>query len=320
MSTKSPFINSLSRYMRLRGYSIRTEKTYIHWVLRYIRFHNRKHPSDMGKDEIVQFLDYLASDRHVSMSTQRIALNSLAFLYNKYLDQPFGNINFNKSSKPRQLPTVLSQSETQLVLSHLQGVHRLIVELMYGSGLRVSECLRLRVQDIDFEKNSLLVRNSKGNKDRVTLLSQAIHSRLRSQISQSLSLQQTDNQKGLGPSMPHALGLKYSNAFRSPSWMFIFPSISICSHPVNGKLCRHHLHQTVIRKALKRALANTEIRKRVTCHTFRHCFATHLLESGTDIRTVQELLGHSDVKTTQIYTHVLGQYYAGTQSPLDRLI
>jgi len=295
MIGKSPFINSFRRSMRLKGYSLRTEKTYVHWVLRFIRFHGRKHPEQMGQDEVIQFLDYLASDRHVSINTQRIALNSLAHLYNKFLDRPLGQLNFNRSSKPQRLPTVLSVNEVSIILKKLNGVHKLIVELMYGSGLRVSECLRLRVQDIDFDNNSLL------------------------QIALALEIQAKDNSNGLGPSLPDALGRKLPNAFRTPGWMFLFPSTTTCNHPVNNKLCRHHLHQTVIRKALKKALTQTNIHKRVTCHTFRHSFATHLLENGTDIRTVQELLGHTDVKTTQVYTHVIGNHYAGTLSPLDRV-
>lgn len=319
MKGKSPFINSLKRTMRLRGYSIRTEKTYVHWIVRFIRFHNRQHPAEMGKSEVIQFLDFLASDRHVSINTQRIALNSLAFLYNKFLDKPLGNMDFNRSTKPKYVPTVLSVNEVNKILSSLKGVHRLIVELMYGSGLRVSESLRVRVHDIDFEKCSVLIRNSKGNKDRITLLSNRLIPDLKRQIVNALSIQERDNQDGMGPSMPHALGIKYPSAFRSPGWMYIFPSVTTCRHPVNGKLCRHHLHQSVIRKALKKAVAQTNIYKRVTCHTFRHSFATHLLQNGTDIRTVQELLGHTDIKTTQIYTHVIGQHYAGTLSPLDRI-
>ena len=317
MKGKSPFINSLRRNMRLRGYSIRTEKTYVHWILDYIRYHRLKHPKDMNKEDVIKYLEYLVNDRRVSVNTQRLALNAIAYLYNKFLDQPLGRFDFIKSARPRQLPTVLSPEETKAILSMLTGVHRLVVELMYGSGLRVSECLRVRIQDIDFTANSILIRNSKGNKDRVTLLSSSIHARLKIQINNALELQTIDNAEGVGPSMPHSLGKKYRHAFRSHSWMFVFPSTSLSKHPVNGKICRHHLHQTVIRKALKRALAKTNIHKRVTCHTFRHTFATHLLKNGADIRTVQELLGHSDVKTTQIYTHVIGRHYSGTSSPLD---
>lgn len=319
MSRKSPFLESIRRTMRLRGYSIRTEKSYLYWIRYYIRFHKRRHPIEMGKVEIIQFLDHLASDRHVTANTQRVALNALMFLYSKILERPIQNMNFRQASKPRYLPTVLTPRETLLILQELDGVHRLIVEVMYGSGLRVSESLRLRVQDVDFEKNSLIVRDGKGSKDRVTILSQSLKPLLQKQIEKSLQIQTIDNKDAIGPSMPIALSRKYPTAYRSPNWMFIFPSVGLCRHPITNQWCRHHLHTSVIRKAVKRATQVSEIRKRVTCHTFRHSFATHLLEAGTDIRTVQELLGHTDVKTTQIYTHIIGQHYAGTSSPLDRI-
>jgi integron integrase len=319
MSNKSPFIESIRRTMRLRGYSIRTEKSYIYWITFYIRFHNRRHPVEMGRDEIIRFLDFLASDRNVTANTQRIALNALMFLYSKILEQPVTNLGFKLASKPRYLPTVLSAKEALFIIDKLEGVHQLVVKMMYGSGLRVSEALGLRVQDIDFEKNCVTIRSGKGNKDRVTLLSQRLKPDLIKQIEKAIGIQKSDNNNGVGPSMPDALGRKYPSAFRQSGWMFIFPSISLCHHPINSRLCRHHLHASVVRKALKRAKDATCVRKRVTCHTFRHSFATHLLEAGTDIRTVQELLGHSDVKTTQIYTHVIGKHYAGTSSPLDRI-
>ena len=213
----------------------------------------------------------------------------------------------------------MSISETQKVLEQLEGIHRLIVELMYGSGLRVSECLRLRVQDFDFAKSCLTIHDGKGGKDRVTLLSRRLQKEIEAQIDKALEVQVIDNQNGTGPSLPIALSRKYPTAFRSSNWMFVFPSTKLCHHPVSNQLCRHHLHTSVIRKAVKAATQKSNVRKRVTCHTFRHSFATHLLESGTDIRTVQELLGHSDIKTTQIYTHVVGQHYAGTLSPLDKI-
>ncbi|RBP49393.1 integron integrase [Arenicella xantha] len=319
MSGKSPFIESIRRTMRVRGYALKTEKSYLHWIRYYIRFHRMQHPADMGKEEVVAFLDHLAADRHVSANTQRIALNAVTFMYNKILDQPLKALNFKLANKPRRLPTVLTPKEVTLIIDRLDGVHQLIVELMYGSGLRVSEALGIRVQDINFDNNSVTIRNGKGGKDRVSLLSQKLKPRLKAQIDKALAIQVEDNRSGVGPSIPDALGRKLPTAFRNPSWMFVFPSIALCHHPVNNKLCRHHLHHTVIRKALRKATLEIQIPKRVTCHTFRHSFATHLLEGGTDIRTVQELLGHTDVKTTQIYTHVIGQHYAGTQSPLDRI-
>ncbi len=315
----SPFIDSIRRYMRVNGYSIRTEKSYIYWIKYFIRFSRYQHPSKLGKIEIVSFLEHLAADRHVTASTQRIALNAITFMYSKVLEQPVEGLKFRMASKPRRLPTVLTAKETMMVIEHMEGLHQLIVELMYGSGLRVSECLRLRVKDINFENNSVTVHDGKGGKDRVTILSDKLKDQLQEQIFSALEQQQEDNSTGVGPSLPAALGKKLPSAYRSPAWMFVFPSISLCKHPLTGKVCRHHLHTSVIRKAIKRASDACGITKRVTSHTFRHSFATHLLEAGTDIRTVQELLGHSDVKTTQIYTHVIGQHYAGTISPLDKI-
>lgn len=318
MRSKSPFIESVRRFMRLRGYSIRTEKSYLYWIRYFIRFHNYQHPKELGEGEIIAFLDFLASDRHVTISTQKVALNALMFLFTKYFDQTI-NINFKRAKTSRFIPTVLSKYETECILNTLNEPHRLAVELMYGSGLRVSEALRLRVQDFDFQRNSITVHNGKGNKDRVTILSQHLKHKIERQIKDSLTIQRKDNAENLGPSLPVALSRKYPHAYRNRGWMFLFPSANLCKHPVTYKLCRHHLHTSVIRKAIKRASNQLKLNKRINCHTFRHTFATHLLEAGTDIRTVQELLGHSDIKTTQIYTHVIGQHYAGTASPLDRL-
>lgn len=317
----SPFIESVRRELRLRGYSIRTEKTYLTWIRRFIYFIDKRHPSDVGAAEVRAFLSWLANERNVAVNTQRIALNALVFLYHKIFEQELGELGFTLASKQRHLPTVLSPGEVQRILDQLRGRNKLAIQLMYGSGLRVSECLRLRVMDIDLDRFALNIHDGKGKKDRQTLLSSLLKEPLQHAIRHAVQVQKLDNQQGIGCSLPHALGRKYPNAFRTPGWAYIFPSSGLCKHPVSGLQCRHHLHQSAIRKALHSAVSAAGITyKRVTCHTFRHSFATHMLAGGTDIRTVQELLGHNDVATTQIYTHVLGQHYAGSQSPLDRLM
>ncbi len=319
MLNKSPFLARIQEEMRMRGYSIQTEKTYLYWIKAFINFQHKRHPDSMGKEEVAEFLSFIANKRNVAINTQKIALNALVYLYQKHLNKELGHLGFRYASKQRQLPSVLSTSEISQILGHLSGRNKLIVELLYGSGLRISECLRLRIQDIDIEHFSLTVKDGKGHKDRQTILSQKCAMKLPEYINTARSLQIQDNNNGLGPSLSNALEHKYPNAFRNAGWMFIFPSITICQNPYTGTHCRHHLHQSVIRKALGEAVKKTNIVKRVTCHTFRHSFATHLLQVGRDIRTVQELLGHNDVTTTQIYTHVLGQHYAGTVSLLDNL-
>ncbi len=316
----SPFIESIRRDIRLRGYSIQTEKAYLYWIRFYINYSGKRHPAEMGAAQVKEFLSFLANQRHVAANTQKVALNAVVFLYHKFLGINLGDLGFTLATKQRSLPAVLTQDEVARIIGSLSGRNRLIIELLYGSGLRISECLRLRIQDIDVNRLALNVRNGKGNKDRQTLLSPRVAKSLSRTMDDAITVQQQDNLIGVGPSLPYALGRKYPNAFRSPKWAFIFPSSTLCKHPVTGVNCRHHLHQSVVRKALQPAVLKAGIvNKKVNCHTFRHSFATHLLETGTDIRTVQELLGHNDVKTTQIYTHVLGQHYAGTQSPLDKL-
>lgn len=317
----SPFLAMVRRDIRLRGYSITTEKAYLHWIRRYIYFNHKQHPKELGGAEVKAFLSYLATNRQVAANTQKVALNALVFLYHKVLKIELGDLGFTLATKQRTLPVVLSATEIAAILSHLQGRNKLIIEILYGSGLRISECLRLRVQDVDLQKCSITVKDGKGNKDRQTLLSQRLIPTLEKTIEFALEVMQLDNNDGLSPSLPYALGRKYPNAYRSPRWAFIFPSTTLCKHPITGVMCRHHLHQTVIRKALQAAATKAGINnKQVNCHTFRHSFATHLMEAGTDIRTVQELLGHNDVKTTQIYTHVIGRHYAGTRSPLDNIM
>lgn len=316
----SPFIQSIRAEIRLRGYSMKTEKTYITWIKKFIYFNNKQHPKDLGAKEVKAFLSWLANDRYVAINTQKVALNALVFLYQKIFDRDLGELGFALARKQRSLPVVLSQSEVKSILDNLHGQHKLVVQLMYGSGLRVSECLRLRIQDIDLERCSLTIRDGKGRKDRQTLLSPRLIDPMQQAISAAIQQQIKDAAQGIGTSLPYALERKYPNAPKSPGWAFIFPSTGLCPHPISGRTCRHHLHQTAINKAIRKATTASGITiKRVNCHTFRHSFATHMLSSGTDIRTVQELLGHNDVKTTQIYTHVLGHHYAGTQSPLDRI-
>lgn len=319
MAIRSPFLNRVAQEMRMRGYSIRTEKAYIYWIKSYILFHDKRHPETMADIEVAQFLTFLANKRNVAINTQKVALNALNYLYSKCLKKELGDLGFRYASKQRQLPTVLTPNDISQILNQLASRNKLIIELLYGSGLRVSECLKLRIQDIDLERLSLTVRDGKGRKDRQTILSQRCANQLPYYIDKAHELQVKDNRNGIGPSLPQALERKYPQAFKQAAWMFIFPSHSTSKHPYTGTLCRHHLHQSVIRKALNTAVAETEIAKRVTCHTFRHSFATHLLQAGRDIRTVQELLGHNNVNTTQIYTHVLGQHYAGTISPMDQL-
>lgn len=316
----SPFLEELRADMRLRGYALKTEKSYLGWIRQFIYFNNKRHPAAMGAAEVRNFLSWLANERHVAVNTQKSALNALVYLYQKALGVELGDLGFALAQKQRQLPVVLSPNEVSKILSYLEGRNRLIIELLYGSGLRVSEALRLRVQDVSFDNQSLTVRDGKGKKDRQTLLSPQLFEPLRHEISNALKIQRQDNMNGVGPSLPDALDRKYPNAFKQPGWMFVFPSTALCGHPYTGVLCRHHLHDSVIRKALKPVVHKAKVFKKVNCHTFRHSFATHLLQCGCDIRTVQELLGHNDVSTTQIYTHVIGQHYAGTTSPLDRLI
>ena len=320
MTASSPFMEMVRGEIRLWGYSIRTEKSYLFWIKQYILFHQKKHPNTMGAEEIKVFLTWLAVTRGVAVNTQKVALNAVFFLYHKILKQELGDLGFTLAGKQRHLPSVLTPAEVVMILDFLQGRDRSVVELLYASGMRISEVMRLRVQDIDFNNYSICVRDGKGNKDRQTLLGESVVARLKDAIEQALILQRNDIKLGIGPSLPYKLGVKFPGAYKSPAWMFVFPSAGFCVHPLTQVACRHHLHDSVIRKALKKAVALAGIdRKRVSCHTFRHSFATHLLQAGCDIRNVQELLGHNDVKTTQIYTHVLGRHFVGIASPLDRL-
>ncbi|MFK7864836.1 MAG: integron integrase [Pseudohongiellaceae bacterium] len=316
----SQFIEDIRSNMRLRGYSLSTERTYLLWIRRFIYFSNNEHPATVPLSQIEAYLSYLAVERGVSVNTQKTALNALAFLFEKYLKRQMGDLGFKIASKQRTLPTVLSVAQVRLILGKLSGRNKLIVQLLYGSGLRVSECLRIRVQDVDLDRFALTIHNGKGGKDRQTLLSPRLLGPLEDQIQNGIALQKKDILKGVGPSMSPAMSRKYPKAIQDEAWAYLFPASKLCAHPLTGEICRHHLHPTMVRKFLSGAVSLAGIQKsRVTAHTFRHSFATHMLASGADIRTIQELLGHNDVSTTQIYTHVLGRHYAGAISPLDQL-
>ncbi len=316
----SQFIEEVRSNIRMRGYSLSTEKTYLLWIRRFIHFTGNEHPSTVPLSQVSAYLTYLAMQRQVSVNTQKTALNAIAFLFEKYLKREMGDLGFKLASKQQTLPSVLSIDEVRSVLKNLKGRNKLILQLLYGSGLRVGECLRLRAQDIDLDRFALTVHNGKGRKDRQTLLGSQLKSVLEEQIDAAIAVQRKDNKQGVGCSMTAALTRKYPNAFKSDAWAYIFPSSKLCHHPITGEICRHHLHPTVVRKFIAEAVKTAGLKqKRVTAHTFRHSFATHMLANGSDLRTVQELLGHNDVSTTQIYTHVLGRHYAGTSSPLDSI-
>lgn len=322
MSQPPKLLDQMRQAIRLRNYSYETEKSYVQWVKRYIYFHDKQHPVTLGRAHVEAFLADLAVKGNVAASTQNQALSALLFLYAHVLDQPLGNVEVLWANKPKRLPIVLTQDEVVAVLVQMIGVPRLVAELLYGSGLRVKEALQLRVQDVDFGQRQLIVRDGKGRKDRATPLPDAVTARLQAQLARCRKLHHRDLQQGYGyVSLPDALARKYPNAERDWIWQFVFPSSNLSHNPRedNERLYRHHLHESTIQRAVKVAARKAKIDKRVTPHIFRHSFATHLLERGTDIRTIQELLGHSDVRTTMIYTHVANRGAFGVRSPLDML-
>jgi integron integrase len=305
--------------IRRRGYSIRTEQTYASWICRFIAFHGKGDPESMGPQEVLAFLEYLALERKVAASTQNLALNALVFLFDQVLKKPLGELgDFARAKRPRHLPVVLTRQEVELVLNALSGVHQMKAGLLYGSGLRLMECLRLRVQDVDFGYRQIMVRNAKGGKDRIVPLPQRFSDPLKMHLDRRKTLHQDDLEKGFSEVyLPDALSRKYPNAAREWPWQYVFPSSKLSVDPRSGKTRRHHAHESGLQKAVKKAARQVGIPKRVSCHCLRHSFATHLLEAGYDIRTVQELLGHADVSTTMIYTHVLNTPGVSVRSPAD---
>jgi integron integrase len=321
MTTKKPkLLDQVRVAIRTKNYSYRTEQAYVQWIRRFILYFDKTHPADMGKAEIEAYLQYLAVEKNVAASTQNQALSALLFLYNEVLDKPVGTVDVTWAKKPVHLPVVLTKEEVKLVLKQLSGVPLLAAQIMYGSGLRLSECLRLRVKDVDFGQKMLIVRNGKGQKDRTTTLPDSIVSDLKRHLEQVRKKHHRDLQRGHGRvPLPYALKRKYPNAETEWGWQFVFPSKTLSQDPRSddGTLYRYHLHKSTIQRAIKQAARKAGMVKKVTPHTFRHSFATHLLEAGYDIRTIQELLGHNDVKTTMIYTHVAQRGVLGVRSPLD---
>lgn len=320
-STKPRLLDLVRERCRVKHYSLRTEKSYVDWIRRFILFHGKRHPLDMGAREVEQFLTHLAVDRQVAASTQNQALAAILFLYRDVLDRDLPWLqDVTRVRRPPRLPVVLSPSEVQRLLAQLEGTHWLVASLMYGSGLRLMEALRLRVKDVDIERREIIVRSGKGGKDRHTLLPQPLTGLLREQIARVAIIHEQDLRQGLAPVyLPFALQRKYPNAGRELAWQFLFPARKPARDPRSGVVRRHHLHSASIQRAIKRAVRAAGLSKPASSHTLRHSFATHLLEKGYDIRTIQELLGHKDIRTTQIYTHVLNRGVQGVISPLEAI-
>lgn len=308
--------------IRVRHYSIRTEEAYVNWIRRFILFHRKRHPSSMGAPEIAVFLSDLAVNHHVAVATQNQALSAILFLYRDVLHDPMPWIDdIVHARKPRRLPVVLTRQEVASIVGRLSGTYWLMGMLLYGAGLRQIECLRLRVKDIDFERFEIVVRGGKGDKDRVTMLPETVVHALQAHLLRVRGLHDRDLAEGFGRVwLPHALAKKYPNAECEWCWQYVFPANGMSMDPRDGTRRRHHAHEKGLQREVSAAARASGVAKRVTCHTFRHSFATHLLEDGYDIRTVQELLGHSDVKTTMIYTHVLNRPGSrAVRSPADVL-
>jgi integron integrase len=305
--------------LRTRHMSPRTEEAYVFWIRRFVVFHGRRHPSEMGAPEVAAFLSHLATERRVSASTQNQALSALLFLYRHVLSVELPWLEgLVRAKRPAHVPVVLSRTEVAAILSQLSGTSGVMVAILYGAGLRLLECLQLRVKDVDFARGEIVVRRGKGDRDRRTMLPKAIHHPLESHLDHVRRQHDRDLTSGSGwVELPHALGRKYPNAGRSWAWQWVFPATRTYLHPETGQRRRHHFHESALQRIVRDAVIRAGIAKPAGCHTFRHSFATHLLEAGYDIRTVQELLGHRDVRTTMIYTHVLNRGGLGVMSPID---
>ncbi|MFT7213452.1 MAG: integron integrase [Granulosicoccus sp.] len=321
-SLRPKLLDQLADEIRIRNYSLRTEQAYSMWIRQYIRFHKLTHPQEMGEREVTQFSNHLSLDRGVSPNTQNQALNALKFLYRHVLDMPFEEVaGIVRSKKQQKLPIVMTQSEIRAVLREMEPPYWLLAGLMYGSGLRLMEALRLRVKDLDFDYRAIMVRNGKGGKDRVVTLPDELIAPLKIQLDQTRLLHRKDLADGFGRvELPYALKRKWPNADTDFQWQYVTPSWGRSVNPRTSEIGRHHVHEQTMQRRFKAAVGSSRISKLATCHTLRHSFATHLLERGADIRTVQEQLGHSDVRTTQIYTHVLQRGGRAVRSPLSEIL
>lgn len=323
MTQRPKLLDQVRAAIRLRHMSIRTEEAYVGWIRRFILFHGKKHPSMMGAPEVSLFLTHLAVEQKVAASTQNQALSALLFLYENILEQPFEKLeDLVRAKRPARLPVVLTREEADSIISRLRGAHWLMGMLLYGSGLRRIECVRLRVKDVDLATGQILVRDGKGQKDRVTILPETVVQPLEKHLERLRELHAIDRENEVsGVYLPNALDRKYPNAGTEWIWQWLFPSKKLSRDPRSGIERRHHVSEKGLQRAVRQAARDADVRKKVTCHTFRHSFATHLLEDGYDIRTVQELLGHDDVATTMIYTHVLNRPGSrGVRSPADRIL
>lgn len=315
----SKLLDQVSEQIRLRHYSYRTEKTYKQWIKQYILYHNKTHPQDLDGKALNAYLTHLAMEKKVSASTQNLARNAVLFLYKHVLKKDIGNSkDYVIAKRSRKIPTVFSQDEAKQIIAQLEGRNALVVKLLYGTGMRISECLQLRIKDVDFDQSLIVVRDGKGEQDRVTMLPESLRDLIKYQMDRVTYLHELDQKNDVpGAFIPFSIEKKYPNAGKELGWYFLFPGKSLSKDPVTGIVRRHHVHESNIQRSVKKAIRNTGIHKQAGCHTFRHSFATHLLENGYDIRSVQELLGHKDVRTTMIYTHVMQKGPLAVKSPLD---
>lgn len=312
------FIDQLRAFIRLDGKSYATENTYVYWVCQFILFHQKKHPKDLGNDEITAYLSFLALSRNSAPNTQKTALNALMFLYNRFLNKPIENLSFRYATKPARIPTVFTHQEALGVINSMAMPYKLMAQLMYGSGFRVSEVLRLRVKDVDFGMGYIVVRDGKGFKDRTTLLPKSLIADLQNQIDIVDKLLAFDRARGIGPVyLPNMLEKKYPTAGISLGWQFLFPSTDVSKDPRSDVIRRHHLYSTTLQSHVKHAIKKSSIHKQASCHTFRHSFATRLLQARYDLKQIQTLLGHVDIRTTEIYLHVLDDLGDKVKSPMD---